>query len=190
MEDFVNTPPAPPIPEPSDVQPEPSQHAPSEPEPTTVQPEPTEPEPIDVKPEPPQPIQPADSWQRAFIPGLVVAFTFILGLGLGFLGRPVIINDLPIEVVVTVVSNPASQAVAQTNAPDSTTAAPAESASAAAAPTTSSPVEPPESTAGSVPEESAAGPTPTIMDFVLSDARHFQGDDSAPVTMIEFSDFK
>jgi protein-disulfide isomerase len=112
-------------------------------------------------------------------------------LGIGFLGRPVIINDLPIEVVVTVVSNPASEAVAQTNAPNPTTAAPAESAPAAAAPAASSPVEGPESTSGTVPEGPAAtGPTPTIMDFVLSDARHFQGDDNAPVTIIEFSDFK
>jgi hypothetical protein len=162
MEDFANTPSAPP-----------------------------EPEPIDVQPEPSQPVQPADSWQRAFVLGLVVAFTFILGLGIGFLGRPVIINDLPIEVVVTVVSNPASEAVAQTNAPNPTTAAPAESAPAAAAPAASSPVEGPESTSGTVPEGPAAtGPTPTIMDFVLSDARHFQGDDNAPVTIIEFSDFK
>jgi protein-disulfide isomerase len=35
-----------------------------------------------------------------------------------------------------------------------------------------------------------ASPTPTIMDFVLSDARHFQGDSSAPVTLVEFSDLK
>jgi protein-disulfide isomerase len=33
-------------------------------------------------------------------------------------------------------------------------------------------------------------PTPSIMDFVLSDARHFQGSAAAPITMIEFSDFK
>jgi protein-disulfide isomerase len=33
-------------------------------------------------------------------------------------------------------------------------------------------------------------PTPTIMDFVLSDARHFQGQADAPITLIEFSDFK
>jgi protein-disulfide isomerase len=32
--------------------------------------------------------------------------------------------------------------------------------------------------------------TPTIMEFVMSDARHMQGDVDAPVTIIEFSDFK
>ena len=31
---------------------------------------------------------------------------------------------------------------------------------------------------------------PDIMDMVLSDARHVQGDANAPVTIIEFSDFK
>lgn len=40
------------------------------------------------------------------------------------------------------------------------------------------------------PDSSAGSPTPTIMDFVLSDARHFQGSAGAPVTMVEFSDFK
>lgn len=35
-----------------------------------------------------------------------------------------------------------------------------------------------------------SAPTPTIMDFVLSDARHFQGNPNAPVTLVEFSDFK
>jgi len=187
MEDFTNTPLAPPEPKPIDVQIEPAQPAPPVPEPFDVQTEPTqqappEPEPIHVQSESTQPLQPADSWPRAFVLGLVVAFTFILGLGIGFLGRPAIIKDLPIEVVVTVVADPASQAVAQTNVPSPTTAAPAEAAS--------SPVEAPESTAGTAPEESVAGPTPTIMDFVLSDARHFQGDDNAPVTIIEFSDFK
>lgn len=30
----------------------------------------------------------------------------------------------------------------------------------------------------------------SLMDVVLADARHFQGSPNAPVTMIEFSDFK
>jgi hypothetical protein len=47
------------------------------------------------------------------------------------------------------------------------------------------------STPPSEQSDSAAGPpTPTIMDFVLSDARHFQGNDGSPVTVVEFSDFK
>ncbi|MBN1992401.1 MAG: DsbA family protein [Anaerolineae bacterium] len=33
-------------------------------------------------------------------------------------------------------------------------------------------------------------PTPTIMDFLLADARHFLGDVNAPVTVVEFSDFR
>jgi hypothetical protein len=33
-------------------------------------------------------------------------------------------------------------------------------------------------------------PTPDYMKDLLADARHFQGDDEAPVTIIEFSDFK
>jgi protein-disulfide isomerase len=36
----------------------------------------------------------------------------------------------------------------------------------------------------------AQAATPTIMEFLLSDARHFEGTASAPVTIIEFSDFK
>ncbi|MCG3210270.1 MAG: hypothetical protein FOGNACKC_03901 [Anaerolineae bacterium] len=31
---------------------------------------------------------------------------------------------------------------------------------------------------------------PTIMDFVLADARHFQGSAGTPITIVEFSDFK
>jgi len=41
---------------------------------------------------------------------------------------------------------------------------------------------------------STDSPTPVanndFMTFLLSDARHFQGDANAPVTLIEFSDFK
>ena len=35
-----------------------------------------------------------------------------------------------------------------------------------------------------------ASPTPTIMDFVLADTRHYQGNTDAPITIVELSDFK
>ncbi len=45
-----------------------------------------------------------------------------------------------------------------------------------------------------VPPPAASGNSPApaadLMTFLLSDARHFQGDPNAPVTFIEFSDFK
>ena len=51
----------------------------------------------------------------------------------------------------------------------------------------------PQAAAASVAEPAAPSPsaaTPTIMDLVLADAQHFTGDPAAPVTMVEFSDFK
>jgi protein-disulfide isomerase len=85
--------------------------------------------------------------------GFAVASALLVGLALGYLGRPMITTEPRVEIVVTVTPN----AVAQ--------AQPAENSGQAA-------------------------PTPSIMDFVLSDARHFQGQADAPVTLIEFSDFK
>lgn len=41
--------------------------------------------------------------------------------------------------------------------------------------------------AAATPTASSQG---TIMDVVLADARHSQGDINAPVTIVEFSDFK
>lgn len=66
----------------------------------------------------------------------------------------------PVQIVVTATPAPGNQAAARP---------------ATAPPATSSP---------------GNRPTPSIMDLVLSDARHFQGNADAPVTMIEFSDFK
>ena len=104
----------------------------------------------------PQPLNP-------LLLGLTIALVFIGGLALGFFGRPALIQDLPIEVVVTVVPNE-NQAVASVAA---------------------SAGQPAEERANTAPGQ----PTPTIMDFVLSDARHFQGNDQAEVTVVEFSDF-
>lgn len=71
-----------------------------------------------------------------------------------------------------------------------------EAPAAVSAPTQPNTVEEAESqassTGGSTAIESAPdalAPTPTIMDFVLTDARHFKGSSDAPVTIVEFSDF-
>jgi protein-disulfide isomerase len=73
-----------------------------------------------------------------------------------------------------------------TQAPVSSAANPATSATGAASQETVQA----EGKAGSAPAETSASPTPTLMEFVLADARHFQGDRAAPVTIVEFSDFK
>lgn len=101
--------------------------------------------------------------------GTALAIAFAVGLFVGLTGRPLVIGDVPVQVIVTVVPEQSSDAVAQ---------APATPASQAIA-----------QNAG----EEAAGDgtaTPTIMEFVMADARHVQGDPDAPVTMVEYSDFK
>lgn len=40
------------------------------------------------------------------------------------------------------------------------------------------------------PSADSSADTPDLMTFLLSDARHSQGDADAPITLIEFSDFK
>ena len=48
------------------------------------------------------------------------------------------------------------------------------------------------STATAMPPTRTPTPTPkpSLEDVLLTDARHIQGNDDAPVTLIEFSDFK
>ncbi len=117
--------------------------------------------------------------------GLVI--TFALGLALGFLGRPTIIDDVPIQIVVTVVPENSGPAVAQV--PAATEQETIGSADPAHAGPARAEDEDNPSAATSATEASAAV-TPTLMDFVMSDARHWQGDDVAPVVIVEFSDFK
>ena len=40
------------------------------------------------------------------------------------------------------------------------------------------------------PAPASGEPTPTLMEFLISNTRHFKGDPDAPVTMIEFSDYQ
>ena len=117
------------------------------------------------------------SMSVAILVGVGLAIAFAVGLVAGFIMRPMVVKDIPVQVVVTVVPPPVSE-VAQVPTP---TASPAEAVlpPTGETPPTTEPTMDPNATA-----------TPTIMEFVLSDARHFQGSDGAPVTVVEFSDFK
>lgn len=102
-----------------------------------------------------------------YILGFALFATLIAGVAIGLLiSRPVVVQDTAIVVTATPGTN--VQSVAQT-----------------ASETSSSPT-----TAQAEDKSNASPPTPTIMDFVLSDARHFQGSSDAPITLVEFSDFK
>ncbi len=156
-------------------------------------------EPLDTTPEeeqtpieqpvfvPPQEPVTVSKGSNPLLLGLTIVVVFLLGLGIGFFGRPAVLQDVPIEVVVTVVPNE-NQAVAQADSSAATQPSEAPAAEAAQS----------EGTNGSAAmaedhnnegQAANSAPTPTIMDFVMSDARHIQGDDIAPITIIEFSDF-
>lgn len=99
--------------------------------------------------------------------GLLLAIFFAVGLLLGFLGRPWVLQDVPVEVVVTVDAADLIAVVTPTAA----------------------------DAAANTPEPPAAADTtgeatPTIMEFLMADVRHVQGEPDAPITIIEFSDFK
>lgn len=125
--------------------------------------------PVDDKPDQPQ----SYPWGY-FIAGMGVALLAVaLGAVLGYLARPAL---EPATGSVANLSLPAQGPVA-VQAPPAQLDNPSELGTQANAPV-----------AADNPAPSA--PTPTIMDFVLSDARHFQGNPNAPVTLVEFSDFK
>ncbi len=113
--------------------------------------------------------------------GVALVATLLIGAGIGFWLRPgASPPTATVEAAVTAASN--AQAVARSDS-TANAATKAEDAPATAATPRTGVAAPP------ALAPSDATPTPTIMDFLLSDARHFQGEPDAPVTMIEFSDF-
>jgi protein-disulfide isomerase len=52
------------------------------------------------------------------------------------------------------------------------------------------PVASQEQASGQVSQEQSPASTPTLMEYLTGQTRHFQGDQNAPVTLIEFSDFQ
>ena len=120
--------------------------------------------------------------------GLAFLGTLAVGLILGFLARPLIIPDQVdvVEVVATAAISPA-QAIAQADIASTGTESRAgvdENTANADASSQTADEQPQRTT------DADAVPTPTIMDFLMSDATHIQGAADAPVTIIEFSDFK
>lgn len=136
-------------------------------------------------PQPSPPASPKESGRgiSPLLIGVALTLFFVVGLSLGFFIRPAIIDDAPVEVVVTV-NAPASGggAVAEAPTPDVV-----EEAEAAVNPDSS---EEPASETNTESPEVAAEATPTIMEFLMEDARHVDGNPDAPITIIEFSDFK
>lgn len=94
----------------------------------------------------------------------VALVTLIIGMALGYVGRPLVTPD-PTPKVQTV--------MVQVTAPP--------------APTTPAPTAP-------VVSSSAATATATgrqaVIDRLISQTRHFKGDPNAPITILDFSDFQ
>lgn len=124
----------------------------------------------------PTPVQSDMSPGISIIYGLILAIIFVGGLALGFMGRPLVLEDQPVEVNIT--ADPEVEGQAATHADQG----------GMATATQSNNGNPDQPVAGD--DAGASSSSPTIMDLVLADARHFEGDAAAPVTLIEFSDFK
>jgi cytoskeletal protein RodZ len=116
--------------------------------------------------------------------GLALVAVLIVGVAIGYLfSQSQTTPNAPVQVVATATPNPTSQPVVQTNEQPP-------QAQANGQPTQPPAQNNPPATTSTEDSTNTTPPTPTIMDFVLSDARHFQGNADAPVTMVEFSDFK
>ncbi len=109
-----------------------------------------------------EPIQPPDEMaeeeepngqgQRAWITPVLALAMLVVGLILGYAGRPVVQPLLAGKSTPTVQAEAGVPSVNPTLAPGE--------------------------------------PTPTLMEFLISNTQHFKGDADAPITMIEFSDYQ
>jgi cytoskeletal protein RodZ len=135
-------------------------------------------------------------WQYLVL-ALALVATLAVGLAIGLWIQLQSNTARMVEVVVTATPDPANQTVARTSG-QTDDAAPKTDQQAKDSPPDSedqSEAGLPTATETTVAIANEAGnaqatPTPSIMEFLLSDARHFQGDSDAPLTLIEFSDFK
>jgi len=121
-----------------------------------------------------EPDQPQSQPWGYFLAGMIVTLLAVmLGAILGYLARPAL--------------EPATGSVANLSLPAQ---GPAAVQAPPAQPDNAGEPETQANAPAAADNPAPSAPTPTIMDFVLSDARHFQGNPNAPVTLVEFSDFK
>jgi hypothetical protein len=136
----------------------------------------------------PPPVSPHARYLPVYM-SLAFAGALAIGLIIGFLTRPLIIPDhvQVVEVAATAALS-IGQVAAQTNPEGDATSTETEPATQEGdnADVPSSAASPAQGTTDTEANPSAS----TIMDFLLANARHFQGADDAPVTIIEFSDFR
>ena len=99
--------------------------------------------------------QPDEPKSRAWLTPVLAIVMLVVGLFLGYAGRPIVQPLLA-------------------GSPDATQAVGTQQAELPSVNPTLAPGE----------------PTPTLMEFLVSNTQHFKGDADAPVTMIEFSDYQ
>ena len=104
--------------------------------------------------------QPDDPGQRAWLTPVLAIVMLVVGLFLGYMGRPFVQPLLAGSAGATQQAGTEQAGTQQAELPSvNPTLAPGE-------------------------------PTPTLMEFLVSNTQHFKGDANAPVTMIEFSDYQ
>ncbi|OQY46550.1 MAG: hypothetical protein B6242_07440 [Anaerolineaceae bacterium 4572_78] len=116
---------------------------------------------------------------------IIAIIGFIIGLLVGFLGRPFFVPNQPVEIV-TVETSPPQPYPAQEREQETTPRpSPTQEREQETTPQPS-----PSQEREQEPTLEKPLPTPSIMDLVLANSRHMLGDETAPVTLIEFGDFK
>jgi protein-disulfide isomerase len=120
----------------------------------------------------------------------------LLGIAIGYLARPLVAEQPPAateELAAADTPTPAAtEELADADTPTPASADSADTPTPASADSTEDAPPPP---ANSEAADQAV-PTPSdaqraeLMDFLVADTRHFKGDPDAPVTILEFSDFR
>ena len=129
--------------------------------------------------------QPSQKPLKLLVIGMAVVTLLAVGIAIGLWWQLQSLSEQVVQVVVTATPDLNRQNLTKTQA-ESKLPEPQSAGETSRSDGKPATVE----TTSNSPTADQAAPTPTIMDFLLSDARHMEGSPDAPVTLIEFSDFK